>query len=110
MNWYSQLTQLILSFYREDPAQLQRLEFLHRCKVSRRWGVVRIHCRDSETANLAIAASYLLKEPMVQLRLAQEIKVFAKGEVVQTLPIASPKLRPQFWMKWATPTRQRYAS
>jgi hypothetical protein len=93
MNWYSQLTQLILSFYREDPTQLQRLEFLHRCKVSRRWGVVRIHCSDSKTARTAIAARHLLKEPIAQLRLAQEVKVLVKGEVIETLSVASPKLK-----------------
>jgi hypothetical protein len=93
MNWYSQLTQLILSFYREDLPQLQRLSFLRLCKVSRRWGVLRIQCNTYEIAREAIEASFLLTEPVAQLRLAQEIKVLVKGEVIKTLPVASPKLK-----------------
>jgi hypothetical protein len=90
MNWCSQLTQLILSFYREDRPQLQRLDFLHSCKVSRRWGVLRIDCNSSETAREAIGASALLKAPVAQMRLAQEMKIMVKGELVKTLPIDSP--------------------
>lgn len=92
MNWYSQLTQLILSFYREDPSQLQQLSFLQSCKVSRRWGVLRIDCNSSEIAGEAIGASHLLKSPIAQLRLAQELKIMVRGELVKTLPIGSPKL------------------
>lgn len=92
MNWYSQLTQLILSFYREDPPQHQRLDVLNRCKLSRRWGVLRIDCNSSETAREVIGASQLLAAPITQLRLAQEIKIRVKGEVIKTLPINSSRL------------------
>lgn len=92
MNWYSQLTQLILSFYREDPPQLQRLSFLQSCKVSRRWGVLRIDCNSGEAARQAIGASDLLKPPIAQMRLAQEMKIMVRGELIKTLPIDSPRL------------------
>lgn len=89
MHWYSQLTQLILSFYREDLPQLQRLDFLHSCRVSRRWGVLRIDCNNREMARQAIGASELLKAPVAQMRLAQEMKIMVKGELVKSLPIDS---------------------
>jgi len=89
MNWYSQLTQLILSFYREDPPQYQQLDVLNHCKLSRRRGVFRIDCNNSETARAVIEASQLLSVPITQLRLAQEVKIMVKGEVIKTLPIDS---------------------
>ena len=92
MNWYSQLTQLILSFYREDTPQLQRLDSLRSCKVSRRWGTLRIECSNHEIARKVIGASYLLDAPVAELRLAQAIKIMVKGEVIKTLPIDSSKL------------------
>lgn len=92
MNWYSQLTQLILSFYREDPPQLQQLAFLKSCKVSRRWGVLRVDCNSSEIARAAIGASDLIKAPVAQMRLAQEMKIMVRGNLVKTLPIDLPKL------------------
>ena len=92
MNWYSQLTQLILSFYREDPTQLQQLYPLRHCKLSRRWGVFQVQCTDSQTATAIIHAADLLKEPIAALRLAQQIKIMVKGTVVKTLPVSPSKL------------------
>jgi hypothetical protein len=92
MNWYSQLTQLILSFYREDPIELQRLSVLRNCKVTRRWGALRIDCRDRATAKTIVEVGHLLQEPIAQMRLAQDIKVMVRGELIETLPVPSPKL------------------
>lgn len=88
MNWFSQLTRLILDFYREDPNELRQLQALHQCRVSRRWGVLRINCRSLELVNRILAASNLIKEPIAQLRVAQQIDVLLNGERVATLPIA----------------------
>jgi hypothetical protein len=93
MNWYSQLTQLILDFYREDPLELQQLHALHTCKLTRRWGVLRIDCRNAEIAERIAAASAVLKEPIAQLRLAQQIKILANGILVATLPVQSSRIR-----------------
>ena len=90
MNWYSQLTRLILDFYREDPSELNRLSILYSCKLSRWWGVLRIHCRDLNTAEALIAAGGLLKEPIAQLRLAHQIKILVQGDLIATLALQEP--------------------
>jgi hypothetical protein len=92
MNWYSQLTQLILDFYREDLPELRQLDALHACHISRRWGVLRVNCRSQEAASAVTAASDILKEPVAQLRLAQQIKILLNGALVAALPVSSPKL------------------
>jgi hypothetical protein len=93
MNWYSQLTQLIFSFYREDLALRRKIEMLEHCKVSRWWGTVRINCHDAKTAQDLLRAIDLIKEPIAELRLAHQIKLLVQGEVVTTVPIASSKLK-----------------
>ncbi len=90
MNWYSQLTRLILDFYRENPAELQTLNGLHACRLSRWWGVLRVNCRDRETAEALAAASELLREPIAQLRLAQQIKILVNGTPFRSLPVSVP--------------------
>ncbi|MDX2213165.1 MAG: hypothetical protein SFY66_07735 [Oculatellaceae cyanobacterium bins.114] len=87
MNWYSQLPRLILSFYREDPIQLQQLQLIKSCRLSRRWGVLRIECRDWQTANAIQGAIALIREPVAQLRLAQQINILVQGSLVKTLPV-----------------------
>ncbi len=87
MNWYSQLTRLILDFYREDPLECRQLSILHSCKLSRWWGVLRIHCQDMHTAKLVMAASKLISEPVIQLRLAHQIKILVKGDAVASFPV-----------------------
>lgn len=93
MNWYSQLTQLIFSFYRENPSQLQQISVLRYCKLSRWWGVVRINCDTHATAHQLVEAIDLLKDPIAQLRLAHHIKIMVNGNVVTSFPVASPKLK-----------------
>jgi hypothetical protein len=92
MNWYSQLTQLILSFYREDHAQLEALQPLQKCKVSRRWGTLKIDCKSHETARRLIHGIDLLRDPVNQLRLAQQIKIMVNGKLVQIFPARSSRL------------------
>jgi hypothetical protein len=92
MTWYSQLTQLILSFYREDRSQLQQLQSLHACKLSRRWGVFQIQCGDSETAEAIISAIDILRRPIAELRLAQRIRIKVDGTIITTFPVHTSKL------------------
>lgn len=87
MNWFSQLTRLILDFYREDPTQLAQLKKLEACKLSRRGGVMRVDCRDRSTAEAIVSAGTLLKEPIAQLRLAHQINIMVKGALLQSLPV-----------------------
>lgn len=93
MNWYSQLTRLILDFYREDDHELRQLQVLHHCRISRRWGVLRINCRTLESVNRIVAAASLIKVPIAQLRIAQQIDIYFHRDRVATMPIASSKLR-----------------
>jgi hypothetical protein len=92
MNWYSQLTQLILDFYREDLTELKQLNALHKCHVSRRWGVLRVNCSTQEAASALAAAGDILREPVAQLRLAQQIKILLNGTLVAALPVNPSKL------------------
>lgn len=87
MNFYSQLTRLIFDFYREDPAELTRLQGLKTSKISRWWGVFRVNCRDAQTASEIIEAVDLLRQPIAQLRLAQDIRVLVKGKAIATFPV-----------------------
>ncbi len=87
MNWFSQLTRLILDFYREDPVQLAQLSKLESCRVSRRGGVLRVDCRDFSTAEAIVTAGALLKEPIAQLRLAHHINITVRGALLASLPI-----------------------
>jgi hypothetical protein len=92
MNWYSQLTHLILSFYREEPAQLERLQPLGNCKLSRWWGTLRVDCPNYQTAEALLKAGELLREPIAQLRLAQRINILVKGNLITALPIDSSQI------------------
>ncbi|MEB3356849.1 MAG: hypothetical protein VKK04_08990 [Synechococcales bacterium] len=87
MNWYSQLTRLILDFYRENPTELGQLKALHGCKLTRWWGVLRVHCRDLETAEAIARVANLIQAPVAELRLAQQIKILVNGDLVSALAV-----------------------
>ena len=87
MTWYSQLTRLIFDFYRENPEELMALKGLGKCKLSRWWGAFRINCSDPKTASELIDVIDLLREPIAQLRLAQNMKVMVNGKSVATFPV-----------------------
>lgn len=92
MNWYSQLTQLVWGYYREDIPQLQQLHALKNCKLSRRWGVLRVNCPDQQTADAMVRASEILCEPIAQLRLAQQVNILVRGTLMVALAVDEPKL------------------
>lgn len=87
MNWFSQLTRLILDFYREDPTELDQLRKLEACRLSRRGGVLRVDCRDFSTAKSLVGVGALLKEPISQLRLAHQVNIMVKGSLLASLPV-----------------------
>ncbi|MGB3615204.1 MAG: hypothetical protein WBA10_15530 [Elainellaceae cyanobacterium] len=87
MNWYSQLTRLILDFYRENPAELRQLKVLESCRLNRWWGILRIHCPNSDIAYTIVDRATLLCEPISQLRLAYEIRLIVDGSVVTSLSV-----------------------
>lgn len=93
MNWYSQLAHLILDFYREDPKELQQLQALRCCKITRRWGTLRVECKDRQTADALAAAGALLREPVAEMRLAQYINIMVRGVLIASLPVHIPKIR-----------------
>lgn len=92
MNWNSQLTKLIFDFYREDPEEARQIQELKRCKLSRRWGVLRIQCPNSAIAQSLAAASDILLEPVAQLRLAKEVRLISDRLLIAVLPVNTPKL------------------
>lgn len=92
MKSHSQLTRLLLSFYRENLSQLQQLRLLEQCKISRRWGTLRIDCHTPQLAEAMVQVSDLLREPIAQLRLAHHINILVNGSLLTTLPIDSSKL------------------
>lgn len=92
MKGYSQLTHLILSFYRENPAELEQLQMLKNCKVYRRWGTLRIECDNASTAEALARAIPIIGEPVAQLRLARGINIMVRGNVLSTLPLISTRL------------------
>jgi hypothetical protein len=70
-----QLTQLIFSYYRENPRELGALQPLVLCKLSRRWGTFFITCPTLDTYVALLHAQDILKEPLAQLRLAKKVRL-----------------------------------
>jgi len=93
MNWCGQLTRLILDYYREDLPQLRQIQKLQKCKVFRRWGILRIDCRDRQVAEELSAAASILQEPIAQLRIAHQINILFRGGLVMSLPVDDSRLK-----------------
>lgn len=95
MKRYSQLARLILDFYRENEPEFEQLKLLGRCKVARRWGVLRIHCSNHEVAQAVLDVCTLVSVPVAQLRLAKKIKVFVNNGLVAVFPVQGKRRQPQ---------------
>lgn len=91
INFYAQLTQLIFSFYRENPRQLEEIRCLQSCRLSRRWGVLKVVCPTFEVAEALISGINTLKEPIAQLRLAQQIEISVNRSIVQHFTVPSSR-------------------
>jgi hypothetical protein len=87
MNRPSQLARLILDFYRENPIEWQQLKPLETCKLFRWWGVLYIRCPDEDTAMAAIKGRTWLEEPILQLRLARQIRILVGRQLWAVFPI-----------------------
>jgi hypothetical protein len=70
-----QLTQLIFSYYRENPKELRALQLLMLCKLSRRWGTFIIACPTLDVYVALLHVQDVLKEPLAQLRLAKKVRI-----------------------------------
>ncbi len=88
----SQLTQLIWDFYRENQGELRHLLPLGRCQVFRRWGVLHIQCLNREMAEAIAKAYTLIREPVIQLRLAHTIKIEVAQHSVAVVDVPSGQL------------------
>ncbi|MDJ0715553.1 MAG: hypothetical protein QNJ54_15210 [Prochloraceae cyanobacterium] len=92
MKQTNQLTQLIWDFWRENRQELRQLKPLAKCQVSRWWGVLHIHCFNRELAEAIMAANGLLEKPIVELRLANKIKIWVDKNLFAVLPVDSDKM------------------
>ncbi|NJN31129.1 MAG: hypothetical protein HC824_12370 [Synechococcales cyanobacterium RM1_1_8] len=90
MNFSNQLVRLILDFYREDPEEYRAIALLQNCRLSRRWGTLRIACNDVRTAEDLIRAIDCIREPVAKLRLAKRLKVFVDGAFTKVFPVSAP--------------------
>lgn len=88
----SQLTRLIWDFYRENQGELRSLLPLARCQVFRRWGVLHIRCLNREMAEAIAKAYALIREPVIQLRLAHTIKIQVDQRSVAVVDVPSGEL------------------
>jgi hypothetical protein len=87
-----QLTHLIFNYYRENPEELKVLQSLSLCKLSRRWGTFIIACPTPEVFMEISGVQHILREPLVQLRLARKVRLSIDNRSkVETFPIGPVK-------------------
>ena len=82
--------QAVLSFYREDPELLRRLDPLRACRVSRGWNGLRIECRDCGHRAMVCRVVELLRPPLEALALVREIRLLAPGAEPLVFPVRVP--------------------
>ncbi len=82
--------QAVLSFYREDPELLRRLDPLRACRVSRGWSGLRIECRDCAHRAVVCRVVELLRPPLEALALVREIRLLAPGAEPLVFPVSVP--------------------
>jgi hypothetical protein len=70
-----QLTHLIFNYYRENPEELKALQPLTLCKLSRRWGTFIITCPNPDVLAAISDAQDILRQPLMQLRLAKKVRL-----------------------------------
>ncbi|MEN9860375.1 MAG: hypothetical protein RLZZ515_857 [Cyanobacteriota bacterium] len=82
--------QAVLSFYREDPELLRRLDPLWACRVTRGWTGLRIECRDGAHRAVVCHVIDLLRPPLEALALVREIRLLAPGAEPLVFPVSVP--------------------
>jgi hypothetical protein len=70
-----QLTHLIFNYFRENPEELKALQPLMCCKLSRRWGTFIVDCPTLEVFTAISGVQAILREPLMQLRLAKKVRL-----------------------------------
>jgi hypothetical protein len=85
--------QAVLSFYREDPGLLRRLDPLTACRVSRGWACLRVECRDHVHRTVVCGVVELLRPPLEALGLVREIRLLAPGAEPLVFPVSVPLSR-----------------
>jgi hypothetical protein len=87
-----QLTHLIFNYFRENPEELKALQPLALCKLYRRWGTFIIDCPNLEVFTAISDVQNILREPLVQLRLAKKVRLsIDHRSKVETFPITPAK-------------------
>ena len=84
------LLRMVLSFYREDPAELARLEPLLDCRLSRGWSALRIDCCDRQQLEVVNGLIHLLRDPLDALQLVRQIRLTAPGMPERVYPVRLP--------------------
>jgi hypothetical protein len=80
----------VLSFYREDPLLLRRLDPLWACRLSRGWSALRIECRDHAHREVVCGVIELLRPPLAALGLVREIRLLVPGDEPLVFPVLVP--------------------
>ncbi|MBE67935.1 MAG: hypothetical protein CL864_05690 [Cyanobium sp. SAT1300] len=84
------LQRLIFSFYREEPVIQQLLQPLHRCRMRRSWGSVRIECLDDAHLEEVSALLGYVREPLAALALGRQIVLRGSGSRQRCYPMHVP--------------------
>lgn len=84
------LLRMVLSFYREDPTELARLEPLLDCRLSRGWSALRIDCCDRHHLEVVNGLIHLLRDPLDALQLVRQIRLTAPGMPERVYPVRLP--------------------
>ena len=86
------LLKVVLSFYREEPEALDRLEPLLGCRLSRGWSALRIDCCDRMHLEQVNDLIDLLRTPLDALQLVRQIRLMAPGVPDRVYPVRVPQL------------------
>jgi hypothetical protein len=85
-----QLTHLIFNYYRENLEEYRALQPLSRCKLSRWWGTFTITCPNPETYATLLNVQKILKEPLLQLRLAKKVRIRVANQTTSQIFLIVP--------------------
>jgi hypothetical protein len=84
------LLKAVLSFYREEPECLGRLEPLLSCRLSRGWHALRVDCCDRRHLEQVNDLIELLRPPLDALQLVRQIRLMAPGLPERVYPVRIP--------------------
>jgi hypothetical protein len=85
-----QLTHLIFNYYRENLEEYRALQSLSLCKLSRWWGTFTITCPNLEIYTALLNVQKILKEPLLQLRLAKKVRIHIANQIESQIFLIVP--------------------